>query len=123
MGLLQLEAECEIYFKNNWTLTDIQLPNKVFDYDNKTSWIALSFNPTINQRMSSDRILYNGLSSVFCYHEEKKLALKLADDVESFFNCKELPFDIRVDIAQFKPPIDLDIGFWEVKVNFEVTQY
>jgi len=32
MALLEMAAECEIYFTTNWTDTDIKLPDTPFDY-------------------------------------------------------------------------------------------
>ena len=123
MSLIQMSAECEKYFLDNWSSTPIHRQDTNFEYDSLDKWIALAFNPTINQRLGSDRILHNGLQSVFCYHRKRILAIKLADEVATFFKCKDLPYDIRVDIGQYGNPTDIDNGFWEVKVNFAVAQY
>jgi len=128
MALLDMEAECEIYFTTNWTDTSIQLPDAPFDYSALTSWVAINFYPTVNDQIGMDgttsgRIAHYGLSSIFCYHKKKKLALKLADDIKTFFNGQELPKDIHVDIGIDKPVVDLENGWWEAKVNFEVKQF
>lgn len=128
MALLQMAAETEIFFKNNWTDTTIQYQDTTFDYNGLTSWVSIKFFPTVNEKIgmdgtSSGRVASFGLCSIFCYHKKQKLSMKLADDVKAFFNGKELPLDIRVDIGQDKSTIDLDNGFYETRVNFEIAQY
>jgi len=128
MGLLELAAEPEIYFTTNWTDTDIELPDTEFDYDGLDTYISIDFAPTVNDYTGMDgtstgRIASYGLYSVYCYHKKLKLALDLADDIKTFFNGIELPKDIHVGIGQDKPAIDLENGFFESKVNFELKQY
>ena len=128
MALLEMSAECEIYFTDNWIATDIQLPDTDFDYSSLDSFISINFYPTVNELIGHDgtstgRTAYYGMSSIFCYHKKKKLALKLADDVKAFFNGQSLPKDIYIGTGQDKPAIDLDNGFYEARVNFEVSQY
>jgi hypothetical protein len=128
-SLLEISAETEIYFRDNWIITpDIQYPDIDFDYDGLSTWIALDTAPVFLEQIGMDgtstgREAMTALSSVFCYHTNKKLGIKLADDVKNFFTGLDLPKDIRVNYAQYNPPNKLDNGFWSVKVNFEVIQY
>ena len=128
MALLEMAAENEIHFTTNWTATQIQLPDKVFDYAGLDTFISINFYPTLNNKIGFDgttngRIASYGMSSIFCYHKKKKLALKLADDVKAFFNGVELPKDIHVGVGQDVPAIELDNAYYEARVNFEVSQY
>jgi hypothetical protein len=128
MALLEMVAECEIYFTTNWTATSIQIEDKDFDYTGKDTWISLYFVPVLNARIGFDgtttgRIRGDGLQSVYCYHKKQKLALKLADDVKTFFNGVTLPKDIHIDIGIDGSATALSNGFYEVKVNFSVTQF
>lgn len=126
--LLEQVAECEIYFIDNWTATPIQLVDKDFDYTGLDTWISLMYYPVLNERIGFDgtthgRVMGTGIQAVFCYHKKQKLAIKLADDVKAFFSGKELPKDIHVDIGIDNNHTTLDNGFYEVRVNFLVTQY
>ena len=125
--LLDMSAECEIYFQNNWTATSIEFPDMTLPTTSLDSYISLNFYPITNQRIGVDgtsngRIAYHGMSQVLCYHKSKKLALKLADDIKTFFQGQQLPKDINVDIGIDYPAIQLDT-FFECKVTFRVSQY
>lgn len=127
-SLLEISAEVEIYFKDNWVSTNIQYPDTRFNYDGLSTWIAVDVNPVFIEQIGMDgtatgRESMSTLAHIFCYHRDKKPAIKLADDVKGFFTGIDLPKDIRVNYAQYNPPNELDNGFWEVKVNFDVVQY
>ena len=127
-SLLEVSAEVEIYFRDGWTDTAIQYPDASFEYDGLSTWIAIDVNPVFNEQIGMDgtstgRESLTAQASVFCYRRSKKLAIKLADDVKSFFSGIDLPKDIRVNYAQYNPPNELDNGFWEIKLNFDVVQF
>jgi len=107
MPLLEMSAECETYFIDNWTDTD--------------------FFPVTNEQIGFDgttvgRKAHYGISQVLCYNKNKKLAMKLADDVKLFFDGQELPEDIHVDIGIDHIAINLET-FWECKITFLVKQF
>ena len=52
--LLEMVAECEIYFTTNWTATSIQIEDKDFDYTGLDTWISLYFAPVLNARIGFD---------------------------------------------------------------------
>jgi len=128
-SLLEISAQMEIYFRDNWIITpDIQYPDTDFNYDGLITWIALQTNPALLTQIGMDgtttgRESLTALGTVYCYHTNMKKAIDLADDVKDFFTGVALPSDIRVNYAQYDPPQKLDNGFWEVKLNFEIVQY
>lgn len=124
MALLECSAEPEIYFKNNWTLTPLQIPdpNELFDSSGLDTYIRTDYIPNNNEHGGISRINSYGTYQVFCYHKKKKLALKLADDVKTFFNCQELPKNITIDIGVDYPCVDLDNNFFMALVQFPVVQ-
>ena len=127
MALLELAAECEIYFDTNWIATPIETPDEILDTSAMDSYISLNFFPVTNTHFGFDgttvgRKAHYGLSQVLCYHKNKKLAMKLADDIKLFFQGQQLPKDIHVDIGIDHIAIELDT-FWECKVTFEAVQY
>lgn len=124
-SVLECSAEPEIYFKDNWTLTPLQVPdpNEPFDTTGLDSYIRINYVPNNNEHSGLDRISSFGTTQIFCYHKKKKLALKLADDVKTFFNCKDLPKDIHIDIGSDSPCIDLENGFYMSLVSFPLAQY
>jgi hypothetical protein len=127
MGLLDMSAEIEVYFIDNWSDTVVQFPDRDFDTDSLDEYIELNFAPTQNilngfNGTSQGRIQYNGMSLIGCYHKNKKKALELADTVGAFLNGKELPYNINIGIPQPKEAIDLGNDFWLVRVLFTVKQ-
>lgn len=127
MALLEMASEVEIYFIANWTATDIETPDEILNTSAMTEYISLNFFPVTNEQIGFDgtttgRKAHYGLSQVLCYNKNKKLAMKLADDIKLFFDGQELPEDIHVDIGIDHIAIDLQT-FWECKVTFQVKQF
>jgi hypothetical protein len=129
MGILDIEAELETYFINNWSTTTIKIiDDKNFSYDGLTEWISLGFVPNQNKLIgfngtTTGRQSQNGIIIVSCYHTVEKQVLALADTINEFLAGVRLPTDIWIDVGQPKQATNLDNGWWEVQVIFSVTQY
>jgi len=127
-SLLECSAECEKYFIDNWTATQINIPDRPFTYDGINSYISINYYPLLNTMTgglnggTSCRIRAEGLVSIRCYDKTQKLSLKLADDVKTFFNNQELPKNINIGIGVDSPVIKIDSGWYEAKVSFELIQ-
>lgn len=127
MALLDMAAETETYFADNWIATQIEYPDSTLDTTGLDTYINLNFAPVTNERIGFNgtavgRKAHYGMSQVLCYHTNKKLAMKLADDVKTFFEGQSLPKDIYIDIGIDYAAVDLTT-FWESKITFLVTQY
>ena len=126
-SLLEVTAEAEIYFLDNWTDTEIQYPSTDFEHSDTEEWIAIDTYPLLLSCVGLDgttkgRTMLECQTRIFCYHRVLKEAIALADDVKDFFNGVALPKDINVGLAQYSSPVDLGNGFYEVKVLFDITQ-
>ena len=124
---LEITAELQIYFMNNWTETPLKLPDFPFDDTDIPKWISISYAPIVNDIIgcngtTTGRLNYNGLFSVYCYAESRMDVFKLADSVSTFLNGKQLTKNIRVGIGQHNSVLDLDSNLFELKVLFEVDQ-
>ena len=130
MGILDLSAEAEIYFIDNWTetpLSSIQFPDRQFKTDGLDKYIELNFAPTLNTLIgvngtTQGRTEYSGITIVNCYHKTKKLGLDLADKTGEFLNGVELPLNIRLGTPQYEPPLDMGNDFWMIRVTVEINQ-
>ncbi len=127
-SLLEVTAESEIYFTDNWTDTEIQYPNTDFEYVDLDTWIAIDTYPALLScsglnGTTTGRTMLECQTRIFCYHRKLKDAIALADDVRDFFSGVALPKDINVNVAQYSSPVDLENGFFEVKVIFDIIQY
>lgn len=124
---LEITAELQLYFMNNWTETPLKLPDFPFDDTSIDKWIAISYDPVRNDIMgcngtTTGRLNYMGLFRVYCYAERRMDCYKLADSVSTFLNGKSLPKNIEVGIAQHSSVVDLDTNLFEMKVSFTVNQ-
>lgn len=124
---LDTKAKIEQYFIDNWSLTEIQFEGVEYDYSDVEKWISLIYIPVRNDIIgmngeSVGRVRNNAQLKVYCYAKSVPLAYKLADDVKSFFNGKQID-DIMVGVGQDKSVTNLDNGFFEVAVIFEINNY
>lgn len=127
MSLLEINAELELYFMNNWTASPLKISDFPFDDTGIDKWIAISYDAIQNTIMGCDgtttgRINQSGLLRVYCYAERRMIVNQLADEVATFLNGKSLPKNIEVGIGQHSSVIDLDSNLFELKVSFEVNQ-
>lgn len=134
MGNLDMTAQVQIEFQNNWdTFIDpedipIHYPDRSFNSDNLTQYIALNFIPLQDDLIGVDgsttgRIEYAGMIYVSCFNRGKMMCFKLADMVTEFLRGKELPLGVRI-LSEASPstPIDLPNDFYEIIVSFPVRQ-
>lgn len=124
---LDITAELQLYFRDNWTETPLKLPDFPFDDTGIDKWIAISYAPIINSIIgcngtTTGRLNYNGLFSVYCYSELRMNTYDLADKVTAFLAGVVLPLNIRVGIAQHGQVHDLDTDLFELQVTFEIDQ-
>lgn len=135
MGLLEMSAECEYEFINNWnTFTSpdvivVQYPDRQsIGKDTLDEYIELNFIGLDDDLIGADgtttgRVEYAGKFYVSCYHRRKKLALDLADKVTTFLRGKELPKNVNImSNAQNSPTPDLDNDFYRIDVSFDIRQ-
>ena len=126
MSALQRAAEVEIYFKANWTATNIHIPDSSppFSNNNLDKYIMLDVindgSNLVGLSCSEDGYSY---AKVTCYHKVKKLCIGLSDDIKTFFDNKELPYDIRVKDGQQSMTVRLESGYFATTVIFRVEQY
>ena len=126
MSALQRAAEVEIYFKTNWTATSIHIPDSYppFDNNNLEKYIMLDVindgSNLVGLSCSEDGYSY---AKVTCYHKVKKLSIKLSDDIKTFFDNKELPYDIKIKDGQQGITVRLENGYFATTVIFRTIQY
>ena len=120
---LEREAETQKYFRDNWTDTEIQIPDVSFDNDSLDTWISLRYDNSDNKLAGLQRQHGFGTLNVYCYHKVRKLSQGLSDDVKEFFDCKDLPKDIHVGIGYQHPTAQLENKTYFTLVQFEVSQY
>jgi hypothetical protein len=128
MSALQRAAEVEIYFKANWTATSYSYTRQLhhrLSNNNLDKYIMLD---VINDGSNSSwfklfrgRITHTLRSLVII--KSKKLCIGLSDDIKTFFDNKELPYDIRVKDGQQGITVRLESGYFATTVIFRVEQY
>ena len=130
MASQEISAQTEIYFKDNWTQTPLEyitlseaLDTSEMDEYISIKYFSLPLNRVIGMNGANGRKAYHGYLRVLCYQRDEALALGLADDVCTFFDCKQLPSDITVSIGQDEESVDMDNGWFEVELTFDIVQY
>ena len=114
------------YMLDNWIDTPIQFDGMVLDTTALTKWISVKYIPVQNDAVGLDgtttgRIGYRGLFKVFCYAKNSTLAYKLADDVKTALNGKQIA-NLRIDIGQDRDAVDLDNTWYECLCLFSTTE-
>jgi len=129
MASQEISAETEIFFKDNWTQTPLEYitlsePLDTSDMDEYISikYFSLPTNRVIGLDGGNGRKTSQGYLRVMCYQRSEIKALGLADDVCTFFDCKQLPKDISVGIGQDEAVIDMTNNWYEVKLTYDITQ-
>jgi len=144
MSQFELQNIPEIYFKDNFLTLGLPTNNMLFpdkpmymkdgtwnyepDYAKINEWIGFNFASVDTKTIGQDgttvgRVSRVGHFIVYSYSRKKKIAVKNADTVHNFFSGVNLDEDIRVDVGKYSDAIDLDNGFYELKLTFKVTQY
>lgn len=122
MGSHTQKANLETYLQSNWTQTTIQFEGVPFNYNGLEKWISLKYVGVSNEAFIQGQAT-NGQLQVFCYSKNSPLCHKLADDVSTLLSCKMVS-DVEVSIGQVQgSALNLDNGFFELLVTFEVNQY
>jgi len=127
MASFDIKKEIDVYFQG-YRGHPVQFQDQDLDTTGIDTFISLIYAPVENDPVGMDgtatgRIGYSGLQRIFCYGKTSTKALIVADDVKSYFNGKELPQNIHVEIGQDNEPRDLGNGFHEVLCTFNVTQW
>ena len=122
-----IKKAIETYFLSNWSTTSIQWEGTSLNYDSKTSYIGLIYNPIENDRYGFDgtttgRIRCAGIQQVRCYAKNRTKAYELADSIKTFLNGKQIS-NIVFDIGQDETAIELDNNWQQVNVNFDTIKY
>ena len=86
--LYNTKREIEQYFLDNWTATPIQFQG--VDFDSPDKWISLAFIPVDRTSNTCNRVFENSQLKILCYDKSPTLAIKLLDEVNTFFDCKSL---------------------------------
>lgn len=122
MGSLTTKASLETYLQTNWTQTTIQFEGVPFSYSGLTKWISTKYVGVSNEAFIQGQAT-NGQFQIFCYAQNSPLCHKLADDVSTLLSCKIVDF-VEVSIGQVQgSSLNLDNGFFELMITFEVNQY
>lgn len=83
-----IKAEIEQYFIDNWINTPIQFQG--VDFDQPNAWISLIFIPIERTANTCGRVMSNAQLKILCYDTNPSMAIKLMDEVNTFFDCKTL---------------------------------
>lgn len=123
MSLIEIVAETEKYFIDNWTNTPLRLEGTSFEFNGSITdeYIEVRYVPSSNETIM-DRKLSYGILQVYCYHKIKNQAVIIADEVKDFIGDTYLPQSVRVQHGQDVMLQELDTGFWLSVVHFEVQQ-
>jgi len=115
-------------FLNEWPNERVQYHGETLEgTNNMEDFISLIYNPAENvpygfDGTSTGRIQYVGAQKVFCYAKSPTLALKLADQVKTFLNGRQIN-NMRIGIGQDRQPTDLGTGFYEVPCIFTIEEW
>ena len=101
MGSFITKSTLETYLQTNWTQTTIQFEGVPFPTSGVAKFIALKYVGVANDQYFSGRKYLNAQLQVFCYAKTSTLCHKLADDVCTLMNCKQLG-DIEVRVGQIQ---------------------
>lgn len=123
MSLIEVVAETEKYFIDNWTNTPLRLEGTSYEFNGAITdeYIEVRYVPSSNETIM-DRKLSYGILQVYCYHKIKNQAVIIADEVKDFIGDTYLPQSVRVQHGQDVMLQELDTGFWLSVVHFEVQQ-
>jgi len=121
------KSDVDKYFKDNWTLTPIQYDgaNFVTPLDNK--WVSISLNPYDRELIGMDghkgRKLDYAYIRVNCYDTSTTLCYNLANEVQKFLECIEIPtadnpLMVGLGIADGNGAIPLDNGVFFTQLDF-----
>lgn len=123
-SMLERTAECEIFFKDNWTQTPIYIEGDtpLLDTSNLQTYISLQYANVDNKQIGLGRNAGYGVYTILCYHNIKKLSVGLSDDVNNFFSCQDLPKDIHTTIGIQKETQTLENGLFVSPIEFDIRQ-
>lgn len=124
MSLIQLVAETQTYFIDNWTDTPLKIddvPNP-FNGAINDEYIEVKYVPEDNKCLMG-RVTSFGTLQVQCYNKSKIKAVLLADKVKDFISEKDLPQRIRVNYGDDVMITELDNNYWLVVLHFPVSQF
>lgn len=123
MSLIQIIAEIEKYFIDNWTNTPFRLhgTNYKFGGDITNEYIEVRYVPNNNEDVTGRQLAY-GILQVYCHHKVKNQAVIIADEVKEFIGNRYLPQSVRIMHGNDVMIQELDNDFFLSVVHFDVQQ-
>lgn len=130
MSLQLISATLDSYVIDNYPDKNmINLADAVFTEPEGdfVEWIQCRFNPIKRNRIAINgtlkgRIEEVGEYKVSCISTYRKTALGLADRITEMLDCKELDYNIRLELGNPNPPEKLDGGVYKVSLSFRVSR-
>ena len=122
------KSKIDKYFQDNWTLTDIQYEGATFTVPKNNKWISIALLPydrsIVGYGGTNTRKEDNALIVVRCYDTSPTLSMTLAEEIQTFLECKKID-DIIVDlgISNGNGAISLHDGIFELTLNFKTRKY
>ena len=127
MASFNIKNIIEKYFQTNFTTYTIQYEGMKIDTIPSGGMISLIYSPIENSLYGIDgtstgRIEYAGMYKIFCYASNPTKAYIIADAVKTFLNGKQIG-DIYIEVGQDNQANDLNNGFYELLVTFNLSQW
>ena len=122
------KSKVDKHFQDNWTATKVQYEGAKFDLPTNNKWVSVSFVPydrsIIGYAGANSRKEDNALIVVRCYDTSPTLSMILAEEVQTFLECKKID-DIIVDlgISDGNGAIPLHDGIFELTLNFKTRKF
>jgi len=113
------KKEIEKYFIDNWTICPVTFDGEEFKTSNK--WITVKYIPLGRTASTCQRVSTNSQLQVFCYDISPTLVIKLMDEVNQFFDCKQLVYSYSGIGSSLVGVQNLDNNVFEQNTIFDIN--